>query len=149
MSKTPEIINEEFPDDEFERSVHNAMRLCGWLLPKTAADLRHAEAELAAIPIELPESLRDPFRILDRLRSAATKEEQAHPPGGDQVEADALQIPAALSRLANDFGLDRPQITALMAMQAQIIANRSMTRNESLTYDDWKRFYEAVKEFLP
>jgi hypothetical protein len=147
MSKTTAMSDEDFPDHEFERSVHKAMRLCGWLLPRTDDELRLAEAELATDPVKLPESLRDPFRILDRLGSAAT-EEQPSPTASAQVRADELQIPSALLKLANDFGLTVPHVTSLMAMQGQIVANRSATRNDAPTYDDWKRLYESVKEFL-
>jgi len=64
MSNAPEN-NEEFQDRDFERAVYQAMKSCGWLVPKTPEELRRAEAKLAMNPIEIPESLRDPFRILD------------------------------------------------------------------------------------
>jgi hypothetical protein len=144
MSKTSAMSDEDFPDHEFERSVHKAMRLCGWLLPNTEDEVRQAETELASEPVELPESLRDPFRILDRLSSATSHEQPSPPPSGQ----DELQIPSALFELSTDFGLTIPQVTSLMAMHAQIIANRSATRNDAPTYDDWKRLYESVKEFL-
>lgn len=144
MSQTPEN-EQEFRDRDFERSVYEAMKSCGWLLPKTPEELRQAEDDLAANPVELPESLRDPFRILDAAHSSGERPDQAPL---DQVERFDVKIPAGLDRVASEFGLTLDHVTSLISMQAQIIANRSTTRNEDLSYEDWKRFYEAVKEFL-
>ena len=62
--------------------------------------------------------------------------------------AAGVRIPPGLQRLANEVGLTFDHMMSLIGMQAQIIANRSTSRNEDPTYDDWKRLYEAVKEFL-
>jgi len=144
MSNAPEK-NEEFQDRDFERAVHRAMRSCGWLLPRTSEELRHAEAELAANPIELPESLRDPFRILQAVEAEPTNE---HAASSAVDEFEGLQISDGLRRLVTEVGLRLDQVTYLISMRAQIIANRSASRNEELSYEDWKRFYEAVKESL-
>ncbi len=121
------------------------MRSCGWLLPRSPEELRQAEAELAANPVGLPESLRDPFRILEDVEAEPT-EERAAAAAADQFEG--LQISDGLRRLVTDVGLRLDQVTSLITMRAQIIANRSTSRNEELGYEDWKRFYDAVKEFL-
>jgi hypothetical protein len=52
-------------DREFCRLIRSAMCRNGWLLPTTAEDVRAAEAYMKAHPIELPESLRDPFKVLE------------------------------------------------------------------------------------
>jgi len=144
MSNAPEN-NEEFQDRDFERAVYQAMKSCGWLLPKTPEELRRAEAELVMNPIELPESLRDPFQILD-TREAHSRDEHAAP--SPLVQNEGLQMPAELRRLASEVGLRLDQVTALISMRARIIANRSTSRNEEPEYEDWKRLYDSVKDFL-
>ena len=146
MSNAPEN-EQEFRDRDFERAVYRAMKSCGWLLPKTPEELRQAESDLAANPIELPASLRDPFRILD-APDTLSRGERPDQPSVDQAKDCDVTIPPGLDRLAAEEGLSLDQVTSLISMQCQIIANRSTTRNEELSYEDWKRFYEAVKEFL-
>jgi hypothetical protein len=144
MSNAPEN-NEEFQDREFERAVYQAMKSCGWLLPKSPEELRRAEAKLVMNPIELPESLRDPFQILDTPQTHS-RDEYAVP--SVLLQLEGLQVPAGLQRLASEVGLRLDQVMALISMQAQIIANRSTSRNEEPEYEDWKRLYDSVKEFL-
>ncbi len=137
--------NEEFQDRDFERAVYQAMKSCGWLLPKTPEELRRAEAELVMNPIELPESLRDPFQILDTPQTHS-RDEYAVP--SVLVELEGHQMPAGLQRLASEVGLRLDQVTALISMRVQIIANRSASRNDEPEYEDWKRLYDLVKGFL-
>ncbi len=144
MSNAPEN-NQECEDRDFERAVHRAMRSCGWLLPRTPEELRQAEAELTANPIELPQSLRDPFRVLGAADAEPSDE---HSASCAVDEFEGLGISDGLRRLVTEVGLRLEQVTSLISMRAQIIANRSTSRNEELSYEDWKRFYEAVKEFL-
>ncbi len=144
MSNAPEN-NEEFQDRDFERAVYEAMKSCGWLLPKSPEELRRAEAKLVMNPIELPESLRDPFQILDTPQTHS-RDEYAVP--SVLLQLEGLQVPAGLQRLASEVGLRLDQVMALISMQAQIIANRSTSRNEEPEYEDWKRLYDSVKEFL-
>ena len=137
--------NEEFQDRDFERAVYQAMKSCGWLLAKTPEELRRAEAELVMNPIELPESLRDPFQILDTPQ-AHSRDEYAVL--SLLAELEGHQMPAGLQRLASEVGLRLDQVTALISMRAQIIANRSTSRNDEPEYEDWKRLYDSVKDFL-
>jgi hypothetical protein len=139
--------DQEFGDEDFEGALYRVMRSCGWLLPKSPDDLRQAEAELAAHPVELPASLRDPLRILYRAEMGAVDESSVTAPVSSAPGA-GIRIPPGLQRLANEVGLTFEHVVSLIGMQAQIIANRSTSRNEDPTYDDWKRLYEAVKEFL-
>ena len=144
MSNAPKN-DEEFRDRDFERAVYQAMKSCGWLLPRTPAELRRAEAELATNPIELPESLRDPFRILETPETRPGDEYEAPSP---LAQFEGLQIPAGLRRLITEVGLHLDQVTSLISMRGQIIANRSTSRNEEPEYEDWKRLYDSVREFL-
>jgi hypothetical protein len=140
--------NEEFQDRELERAVYRAMAACGWVLPRTPEELRQAEAELASDPIELPESLRHPFRILDAPEAIPRTETPAGLSVAGQGPVRPFPLDAGLQRLATELSLDSAQVVELISMQAQVIANRSTTRNQELSYEDWKRFYDSVKEFL-
>jgi hypothetical protein len=51
---------------DFERAVFEAMRRGGWILPQTVEEVRRAEEELAANPVELPPGLADPYAVLDQ-----------------------------------------------------------------------------------
>jgi hypothetical protein len=139
--------DQEFGDEEFEGALYRAMRSCGWLLPKSPDDLRRAEAELAANPVELPATLRDPVRILYGAETGGSEQNSITAPPS-AAPGPGVRIPPGLQRLANEVGLTIDHMVSLIGMQAQIIANRSTSRNEDPTYDDWKRLYEAVKEFL-
>lgn len=59
-----------------------------------------------------------------------------------------LQIPSALAAFAAEAGLSFRQALALLEMQQQIVAHRSTTKKDGLDKVDWRKFYEAVKEFL-
>jgi hypothetical protein len=139
--------DQEFGDEDFEGALYRVMRSCGWLLPKSPDDLRRAEAELAAHPVELPASLRDSVRILYGAEMGGSEQSSMSAPPSS-APAAGVRIPPGLQRLANDVGLTIDHMVSLIGMQAQIIANRSTSRNEDPTYDDWKRLYEAVKEYL-
>jgi y4mF family transcriptional regulator len=59
-----------------------------------------------------------------------------------------LQIPASLAKFADDARLSFRQALTLLEMQRQVVAHRSASKKESLDKVDWRKFYEAVKEFL-
>jgi hypothetical protein len=131
-------------DLEFQRLVERAMRSCGWLLPQTPGEVRRAEEDPEIIATELPESLKDPRRILERaLRETAETTDSPHPDA-----ADKKAIPTALAQLATEVGLSTEQSLTLFNMQSQIFAHRSSTRNQEPTLADWRRFYKDLKEFL-
>lgn len=54
-------------EDEVERLVYDAMRSSGWLPPETEEDVARAEEELAREPVPLPEDLKDPSAVIQRL----------------------------------------------------------------------------------
>ena len=68
--------------------------------------------------------------------------------GGSQPKSVEVQIPASLSEFAKQEGLTFTQTLTLLDMRRQIVAHRSNTKPEDLEKFDWKRFYEAVKQFL-
>ncbi len=69
---------------------------------------------------------------------------------GEASEAPPTEvpIPATLARFAGDAGLSFRQTLMLLEMQQQIVAHRSAKKKDGLEAVDWRKFYEAVKEFL-
>jgi transcriptional regulator with XRE-family HTH domain len=59
-----------------------------------------------------------------------------------------VPIPASLARFAGEEGLSFRQTLMLLEMQQQIVAHRSAHKKAGLGAVDWRKFYEAVKEFL-
>jgi hypothetical protein len=133
-------------DPNFEHLVERAMRACGWLLPTTIEDVRRAEAELSENPIPLPERLRDPFRLLDRRLARGSEAVSPCPP---ETAVDPwLSLPRALVQLACEVGLTIEKALKLQKMGRQVVAHRSSTKKDEMDLEDWRKFYEAVKEFL-
>ncbi len=59
-----------------------------------------------------------------------------------------VHIPASLSRFARSANLTFTQALLLLDLQRQIIAHRSRSKSGDLEHVDWKRFYEAVKDYV-
>ena len=65
-----------------------------------------------------------------------------------QDQRSEVPIPASLARFAAEEGLTFRQTLMLLEMQQQIVAHRSARKKDGLDGVDWRKFYEAVKEFL-
>ena len=65
-----------------------------------------------------------------------------------QDQRSEVPIPASLARFAAEEGLTFRQTLMLLEMQQQIVAHRSAKKKDGLDGVDWRKFYEAVKEFL-
>jgi transcriptional regulator with XRE-family HTH domain len=65
-----------------------------------------------------------------------------------QDQKSEVPIPASLARFAAEEGLTFRQTLVLLEMQQQIVAHRSARKKDGLDGVDWRKFYEAVKEFL-
>ncbi|HJZ56576.1 MAG TPA: helix-turn-helix transcriptional regulator [Gemmataceae bacterium] len=65
-----------------------------------------------------------------------------------QDQRSEVPIPASLARFAAEEGLSFRQTLMLLDMQQQIVAHRSAKKKDGLDGVDWRKFYEAVKEFL-
>jgi transcriptional regulator with XRE-family HTH domain len=65
-----------------------------------------------------------------------------------QDQTSEVPIPASLARFAAEEGLTFRKTLMLLEMQQQIVAHRSAKKKDSLEAVDWRKFYEAVKEFL-
>jgi transcriptional regulator with XRE-family HTH domain len=59
-----------------------------------------------------------------------------------------VPIPASLAKFADAEGLTFRQAIMLLEMQQQIVAHRSARKKDGLEGVDWRKFYEAVKDFL-
>lgn len=59
-----------------------------------------------------------------------------------------VPIPASLARFAAEEGLSFRQTLMLLEMQQQILAHRSAKKKDGLEGVDWRKFHDAVKEFL-
>jgi hypothetical protein len=143
MSNTP-VGKFDRTVSEFERLVERAMRSCGWLLPRTLEDIRRAEEDPEIAATKLPESLKDPLRILEQALSRTVET----PKPAKSETTGKKEIPPALTQLATEVGLSYEQSLTLFSMQGQIFAHRSSTRNQEPTLADWRRFYNDLKEFL-
>ena len=59
-----------------------------------------------------------------------------------------VPIPASLAKFAAEERLSFRQTLMLLDMQKQIVAHRSAKKKDDLEAVDWRKFYEAVKEFV-
>lgn len=135
---------DETPEDpELLREVYRALKSCGWLLPETVEEVRRAEKILQEDPIEVPEELLDPLRLLASFSDEHPDSKSSHGP-----VMDYPAIPSGLSRLAQEENLAHSQVLSLIGLQAQMLFNRSGSKSDEISYDDWKRFYLGVKEYL-
>ena len=75
---------------------------------------------------------------LDYLMTGTSKEVT-------QVE---VPIPSSLAQFAAEEGLSFRQTLMLLDMQKQIVAHRSSSKKDGLEGVDWRKFFEAVKEFV-
>ncbi len=68
--------------------------------------------------------------------------------GVPETPKGEVHVPASLSQLARSLNLSFGQTLLLLDLQRQIIAHRSRSKSDDLEKVDWKRFYEAVKDYL-
>jgi len=59
-----------------------------------------------------------------------------------------VPIPSSLAKFAAEERLSFRQTLMLLDMQKQIVAHRSSSKKDGLEGVDWRKFYEAVKEFV-
>ncbi len=58
-------------DAELYAMMRKVMVRMGWLFPITEKEIEMVEREMEGIDIELPESLKDPLKILDKYLGVA------------------------------------------------------------------------------
>jgi len=61
-----EDMNRNCEDIDLDKLVHDAMKNDGLLLPTTKEEVEREEARQEEETISIPESLKDPFKILER-----------------------------------------------------------------------------------
>ena len=68
--------------------------------------------------------------------------------GSQKPTAREIQIPASLSAFAKHLDLTFTQTVQLLEMVQQIVAHRSSSKSDDMEAVDWKKFYEAAKQYL-
>lgn len=60
-----------------------------------------------------------------------------------------IRVPSALSELAEKLGLSYRATVALLEGHQSLYARRSSSDGRTWSINDWQRFYESVKPYLP
>jgi hypothetical protein len=142
MNPTPSV-NETPEDPELLREVYKALKSCGRLLPETVEEVREAERALEEDPIEIPEELLDPLRIFASFSDAQPNSESARVPA-----VEYPPIPSGLARLAHEENFSQALTFEVLGLHSQILCNRSASKSDEISYEDWKKFYLGVKDYL-
>ena len=87
-------------------------------------------------------------KLLDIARALGVSLDFLMTGTASQDQKSEVPIPASLARFAAEERLSFRQTLMLLEMQNQIVAHRSAKKKDSLEAVDWRKFYEAVKEFL-
>jgi len=69
-------------------------------------------------------------------------------PTPENYRTPAIEIPAELSEVAEEFGLTYKQTLTLLEISSSIVARRSTKSRERKTMKDWRSLHEGVKQFL-
>ncbi len=75
--------------------------------------------------------------LLDELSPASSRNQ------------NVVQIPAALSAAAERLNLSHRATLTLLQGQRSLMARRAKGEQHGWSADDWLKFYEQVKEYLP
>ena len=67
----------------------------------------------------------------------------------DTDDAQVVRIPSALSEAADQLNLSHRATLTLLQGQRSLTARRSTSAPGEWTVDDWLRFHEQVKDYLP
>lgn len=86
-------------------------------------------------------------KLLDIARALGVSIDYLMTGEASQDQPSEVPIPASLARFATEAGLSFRRTLMLLEMQ-QILAHRSARKKDGLESVDWRKFYEAVKEFL-
>ena len=68
---------------------------------------------------------------------------------GDLADQGVVQIPAALSAAADQLNLSHRATLALLQGQRSLMARRSKSDESEWGVDEWVKFHEQVKDYLP
>lgn len=107
----------------------------------SAGYISEIERGLSAISVDKLMHIAEGLRTgVDTLLAEATSAEQVQ---------GIVQIPAALSEAAEQLNLSHSATLALLKGQRSLTARRSQLDPKEWTVDDWLRFHEKVKAYLP
>jgi len=98
---------------DIKADVYDALRSLGWIAPQCDEDVRRAEQEAGARPVELPEALQDARAVLRGDRSADEPRARTLPLPGDPG------IDSTLARAAREGGHVPPEIEEAMRRDRQ------------------------------
>jgi transcriptional regulator with XRE-family HTH domain len=87
-------------------------------------------------------------KLLDIARALGVSLDYLMTGEASQDQPNEVQIPASLARFATEEGLSFRRTLMLLDMELQILAHRSARKKDGLEAVDWRKLYEAVKEFL-
>jgi hypothetical protein len=96
--KKTNIERQEKSERQLDELMREAMVCLGWLIPTTPEAVARAEAELDEESIELPESLQDPYVLLD-----ATVRPRSTTPVRQPSNDDIVQCLARAAREGKDI----------------------------------------------
>lgn len=106
----------------------------------SAGYLSEVERAMSAVSIDKLSQIAEGLGVsLDVLL-----DESSQPTGQTTV-----QIPSALSQLADRLNLSHRATLTMLQGQQSLTARRSSGAHGEWTVDDWSRFYEQVKDYLP
>lgn len=93
-------------DHQIERTVHDAMMVRGWLIPRSEEEVMRAESELADHPVDLPKELEDPACLLDAIADCVPEPRLRLPVNREAAEN--------LARAAREGGEIPPEVEERM-----------------------------------
>ncbi len=131
----------------FGQRIRERRRQLGWIQDTLATKAGISKSFLSDVENEKrgisADTLLDLSRVLgvslDSLMTGAASRKD---------KAEDVEIPAPLARFAAEAGISFRQTLLLLELQRVILAQRIGATRPSLDGVDWRKFYEAVKEFL-
>lgn len=107
----------------------------------SAGYISEIERGLSAVSIDKLTQIAEALKIkLDTLLGDTPDEELA---------TEVVQIPAALSKVADEMNLSHRATLTLLQGQRSLTARRSATQPGEWQVEDWLKFYKQVKDYLP
>lgn len=103
--------------------------------------LSEVERGMSAVSVDKLSQIADGLRVgVDALLSEGPQ---------DASGQEVVQIPAALSIAADRLNLSHRATLTLIRGQRSLTARRSVTEPGEWTVEQWIKFYEQVKDYLP
>jgi transcriptional regulator with XRE-family HTH domain len=97
--------NDDLSPSEIERLLYSADQFIDGLFPQTEADIAEMQTMFGSTPVELPERLREPEAVLDRIIQQET-DNQTTSPFGTLVTMLRTEKKLSIDQLARKTDLD-------------------------------------------